>query len=195
VSETPLPRLDVEPTEDELETLDLFLDSSEPNEGLPLDAVEGMMAAVACGPVTVLPSAWMAAIWGGQVPDFDSLDEGQKILETLLRLYNSTVREIAAGSYSPMITTYEGEDGEELDDPQDWCLGFQEGMMLCADAWEGRLKTDPVLQQLLAPIMAIADPDDEIRAAFESKDEREKIMDDIAASVVDLRDYWIDRPV
>ena len=112
----------------------------------------------------------------------------------MLRLYNSTVREIAAGSYSPMITTYEGEDGEELDDPQDWCLGFQEGMMLQRRCVGGQAQDRPGASAALAPIMAIADPDDEIRAAFESKDEREKIMDDLAASVVDLRDYWIDRP-
>lgn len=195
MNEKPLPHLDVEPTEEELEALDLFLDSSEPNEGLPLDAVDGMIAAVACGPAGVLPSVWLAAIWDGQVPEFDSIEDGRTTLDTLMKLYNSTVRAIAAGSYAPMITTYEGDDGQEFEDPQDWCLGFQEGMRLAADAWEKRLEADAVLQKLVAPIMAIADPDDDILAAFESQEEREKIMDDIAASVIDLRDYWLENPV
>jgi uncharacterized protein len=191
----PRPKLQAEPTEDELDTLDLFLDSSEPHTGLPLDAVDGLLAAVACGPRLVMPSVWLPAIWEGQMPEFDSREEGQKILDILMKHYNSVVRAITAGSYAPIVTTHELDNGEEFDDPQDWCLGFQDGMMLEKDAWMTRLKADPRLQEILAPILAVADPDEEIRKAFESKEHREAILDDLCTAVIDLRDYWHERPL
>jgi uncharacterized protein len=190
--ETPWSMPTEDPTEDELEALDLFLDSSEPH-GMPLDAVDGLLACVACGPGQVEPSTWLAAIWGGNPPEFESQQEGKRVLDILMRLYHGVVRQVSAGEYAPMITIFEDEDGTEFDDPESWCLGFVEGMNLQLKVWEDRMKADEALNEMLLPILELADPSEETQEALESPEECERIVQLLADTVLDLRDYWFER--
>jgi uncharacterized protein len=190
--ETPWSMPTDDPTEEELEALDLFLDSSEPHPGMPLDAVDGMLACVACGPGLIQPSVWLPAIWGGNPPEFESQKDGQRILDILVKLYNGIVRQVKAGDYAPMVTIFEDEDGTEFDDPESWCLGFVEGMNLQRKVWEDQMKADEALNEMLMPILELADPSEETSDALESPEECERIVQLLADSVLDLRDYWFD---
>jgi uncharacterized protein len=181
---------DPEPTEAELERLDLFLEESQPTEGMPLDAVDGLMAAVACGPGLVMPSVWLPVIWGGQMPEFESQTQAQEIMDLLMKMYNSVVRQINDGTYGPMISDYTNEEGETFEVPSDWCHGFIKGMNLRMKLWEKRLKSDEELNDILSPIVHLADPPDDLVDAWATGDTRDELLDALAVAVTDLRDYW-----
>lgn len=179
------------PTEEELERLEFFLEESEPNPGIPLEGIDGMLAAVACGPEPVEPSEWLTVIWNGRPPAFESDAQAEQILGTLVKIYADIERRLEAGDYGPLVTIWEDEtSGEEFEDPEDWCRGFLTGMQLRGEKWSTRMKADPEFDALLEPIVDGADPSDELREAMEDTDTLHDLLDDICQTVSTIREYW-----
>jgi uncharacterized protein len=61
-----------------------------------LDTMEGHMHAVAIGPKTLKPQQWLPPIWGltqdqGMVPAGQSLKQINRILELVMRHFNSII--------------------------------------------------------------------------------------------------------
>jgi uncharacterized protein len=185
---------DTEPTEEEFDQLEIFLEESEPHEGMPLDAIDGMFAAVACGPELIMPSEWMPAIWRGHTPEWDSIEDAQGMLDIIMKWYNSVVRAVNAGKYEPMMTVWEDpETEEEVEDPEDWCLGFIEGMKFRSGAWEEQVKADPQLQDMLEPVFLVADADDDFARSLLDARVRRGLIERMIDGVSDIRDYWLAR--
>jgi uncharacterized protein len=179
------------PTDHEFDQLEAFLDSSEPSPGLPIDAIDGMLAAIVCGPDMVMPSEWMPAVWQGAVPEYESKAQAQLIMDILMKWYNSVAAEIASGTYQPMMSVWELEDStEEVENPGDWCNGFIEGMKFRKAAWEARAKNDRELSEMLQPIVDTADSTDEFARSLLDARVRRRVLRRITDAVLDMRDYW-----
>ena len=74
---------------------------------MPLDAIDGMFAAIACGPGAIMPSEWMPAIWFGHAPEWESLKDAEGMLDIIMKGYNNVVRTVGAGTYEPMLPIWE----------------------------------------------------------------------------------------
>lgn len=104
--------------EAELDDLAAFL--AETPNAMPLPWVEGYLTAVVSAPNLVMPSAWQPVVLGD--PSFTSLDEAQRILGLVNRLYNQIIARLDA----------EVEVGP-TDDPEQealWCRGYLAGSHL-----------------------------------------------------------------
>ena len=179
------------PTDQELEELEGFLESSQPEEGMALDAIDGMLAAIACGPDTVMPSEWMPAIWNNVMPQYESKAQAERILDILMKWHNSVVSDVNDGTYEPMMAIWEMEGSkEEVEYPEDWCLGFMEGMKFRSTAWESRAKNDNELMDMLEPIASVADASDEYAQSLLDSRVRRRVIRRITDAVFDMRDYW-----
>jgi uncharacterized protein len=176
------------PSDQEFDELEAFLESSQPEPGLPIDAIDGMMAAMVCGPDLVKPSEWMPAVWHHTMPEYESQTQAQRILDILMKWFNSVVEDIDAGTYQPMMAIWDVEGSSEaVEYPEDWCLGFLEGMKFRSAAWETRAKNDTELMDMLRPILNAAEASD---AFAQSLLVRRRVIRRISDAVLDIRDYW-----
>lgn len=182
---------DLPPTEEEFDELEAFLESSEPSPGLPMDAIDGMMAAIVCGPDLVMPSEWMPAVWNNSIPEYESKAQAQRIMDILMKWYSSVAAEISSGTYQPMMAVWEVEGStEDVEYPEDWCLGFMDGMKFRAAAWETRAKNDTELMEMLEPIVNVAESSDDFARSLLDARVRRRVIRRITDAVFDMRDYW-----
>lgn len=196
--------LDAAVDRDDLERLQAILLAREDGaEGLLVDAIQGMLVALAIGPERVPPETWMPLI----VDDgraFESEAVAGSAVRLILRLHRTVVDAIESDEFHPILTEIEteaddGEDGTRLS-ARGWCEGFSLGVDLAAEAWEARMAGDPHLLELLGPIIALAADED----LFEppeggplpplSDREYEAALQELPAAVVAVRRYWHDHP-
>jgi uncharacterized protein len=146
----PFPPFDASPlSEEELDELDAFLmEDRGDDDGMMLDAVDGYLHAVAIGPTTLMPSQWLPGIWGradaqGMMPSGASLAQVNRILELVLRHYNSILADLEGMPREVMprwsIRLFQGH---EYDDAENWAWGFVQGVNLCRADWQPLLDTE-----------------------------------------------------
>lgn len=101
-----------------------------------LSELDGFLTTVVIGPALVMPSRWLPAIWGGEMPPFASDEEAQRVIRWIMRHLNSIVMafQVAPQEFMPMFN-YREVDGHEYEIVDDWCYGFLRGVALAADDW------------------------------------------------------------
>ena len=98
-----------------------------------------------------MPSEWLPVIWGGAEPEFDSMEQAQRILNAIMGRYNEILHLLrhAPEAFEPIFwTTEHGEVASA-----DWAEGFMVAVELRPGAWEPLLDSEED-RQLLAPIVA-----------------------------------------
>ncbi len=153
----------------------------EEQEALSIEEAHGYMAGLICGPEVVHPSVWLSTIFNGSA-EFDSLEHEERIIENLIRLYNSTVKSIQAEEvfselYYPLHPTRTGKD-INFDLIQDWCDAFMVGA--ADDEW-AEIED---FQMIIFPIMISSVGDDEAPML--------KFCEMRESSVEDVRRYFFE---
>lgn len=167
---------------------------------LLLDAVHGLLSAVAIGPEPVAPSEWIPLVLEEEKP-FDDTEQAEHALRLLLRLYNGVVRDLERLVFEPILGQIETEDGAPALTARGWCEGFALGVDLRGELWEARMQSDPKLLEQLAPIIRLAE-DEGVFASDDGEDtpplseaEYEDAMNQIGHAVLDTQAYWREHPV
>lgn len=185
---------------EELDELhDALLDRNGDNGPL-LDSLHGLITAVLVGPLPVEPTVWVPLILSFDEPPIDP-HRADYLRSLCLRLYLATERGLEQLTYEPILSEYEDEEDKEIVvDTQGWCAGFAMGVDLHAVFWEERLRNDPQLMEIMAPILALAFSD----GLFEdftdphwpplSENEREACIQMIPSCIIDLQHYWREHP-
>jgi uncharacterized protein len=202
VSEAGDDDLDAAVDRDDLERLQgILLAREDGADGLLVDAIQGMLVALAIGPERVPPETWMPLI----VDDgraFATEEAAASAVRLILRLHRTVIDAIESDEFHPILTAVEGEEGDDGErlSARGWCEGFSLGVDLAAEAWEARMASDPQLLELLGPIIALAADED----LFEppeggplpalSDAEYEAALQDLPAAVVAVRRYWQEHP-
>jgi uncharacterized protein len=190
MSETPFPASPVD-----LEALDQFLMSdASPEDCMQLSDLDGFLTGIAIGPELVMPSEWLPAIWGGDEPVFESMEQAQTVIGTIMGRYNEILRELDTDpeGYEPVF--WEGPDGEVI--AADWAEGFVDAIRLRPEAWRPLLE-DRVALILLMPILALCG-DAEGGSPLELDPEEDADLlaqapDLIPACVVGMHGFWKER--
>ena len=116
--------------------------------------LDGFYAALACAPELIRPSRWMPALWGGEAlsPAWESLDEANRFMATVMVLYNDVIDRLARDTYEPLF--YEHDvDGKTYIIVDEWCEGFLRGVCL----WGNLSQVDKAaLEEFLLPISLFA---------------------------------------
>jgi uncharacterized protein len=187
---------------DDLEALQAILLAREDGaEGLLVDAIQGLLVALAIGPERVPVETWMPLI----VDDgraFASDEDATRAVRLILRLHHTVETSIDEEAFHPILTEIESEDDDEARlSARGWCEGFSLGVDLASESWESRMASDPALLELLGPIIALAaeedlfePPEGDPPAPLSSSD-YENALRAIPESVVAVRRYWAEHPV
>lgn len=181
------------PDEHALDALNRWLDANA-RSGLMLDGLHGLMTVALAGPEPVPASRCLALALGRPGP----LRVDPDIAPIADALYRGTRDEIETGDYEPILG--ELAEGGQLT-ARGWCEGFALGVDLHAEAWERRLRDDPVLLRIVEPIMRLAASDGVIAYAEDpeikapTREEYERLLAAIAPAVLALREYWDDNPL
>jgi uncharacterized protein len=186
-------------TDAEFDELDAFLHRTG-EKGLTVEGLDGFFAALVCSPVLARPSEWMPVVWGGEMPEWNSLEEAQRAIGLLMRMWNQVAGSINGGSFSPLTTTGLNRDGVEVTLPHAWCMGFHEGMRVHGKHWFDESTVE--LQELLLPIKAVLA--DAMLMLGETRkeglerfthEELNHLVEMIPDAVLNLRAYWVKHPV
>jgi uncharacterized protein len=148
MSETPFPAGPVD-----LEALDRFLMSdASPEDCMQLSDLDGFLTGIAIGPELIVPSEWLSAVWGGDEPAFESIEQAQTVIGTIMGRYNEILRALSTDpeTYAPLF--WEGPDGEVI--AADWAEGFVDAVRLRPEAWRPLLEDREALVMLM-PILAL----------------------------------------
>ena len=186
--------------EDELDALGERLAERAGDDGLLLDGVHGLLTALSIGPGEVAAEQWLGAVIDRDQP-FEDESEARQTITMLLRFHQAVLRELESLEYEPILGHVEEDDGSPHVSAAGWCEGFSAGVDLGGAAWEQRMQNDPQLLELLGPIVQLAaeeelfDLGDGVAVAPLSDAEYESALDGIAASVLDVQQYWREHPV
>src|SRR5579859_925207 len=133
------------------EALEAFLSSDRsPPDCMLLSKLDGLITGVAIGPEPIMPSEWMPRIWRGEEPVFASDQEAQAVLGGIMSRYNQIIRQVADGTFEPILS--KTADGDLI--ATDWAQGFGLAVSLRTQSWQPLLN-EKRRAMLLFPIMSL----------------------------------------
>jgi uncharacterized protein len=181
----------------DLDVLDAYLMSADaPANSMGLSDLDGFLTALAVGPVLIPPSEWLPLVWGGDEPEFATLDEANAIVGTIMARYNEII--------AHFDTDPDGFDPVFLEGPEeqvivtDWAAGFMDAVILRAKAWAPILE-DEDGRVLMLPLLVLGSEDE--RPLFDAaplpENEVEKLLEDGADILMDavpaIYEFWQER--
>ncbi len=176
-------------TDAELDRLGDFLEGCKGGKAMNLEELDGFFAALIVAPETVMPSEYNRELYGGETPEFSSLDEAREILGLLMRHWNAIAGKLLLGeAYVPLLL--EDEDG--MAHGNDWAHGFMRGMDMRHDGW-GELVNDEEHGGCLIPMMMLChehDEDPKMRPKPISPKQREEVIAGMAAGLLGAYRYF-----
>jgi uncharacterized protein len=178
----------------DLDRLEQYLNAPERADStLPLDMVQGLLAAVASAPEPIPQAQWLPEVLG-ESHRFATDVEEKEITGLLARLAEETARQLNGGEGFDFILY--GEDGAE--DLASWAEGYLIGVDLSDPPWDDRAGQDDV-DTLLFPFLALTGEAKEIAldAGEEWMSEAEEakmlaeIREGLATHLMDVREFWL----
>jgi uncharacterized protein len=168
------PLLDQPLSEPEQDRLALFLSGLSNPDALSFEALDGFLCAIAVGPVSILPSEYLPAIWGGELVGGDAFEDEASatfVFTSVMRHLNSIIHAFQRdGVYLPWME--EPASGLRLGQP--WALGFMRAVNLRRLEWAPLIE-DEYQGGSVLPIALLSgevDPDWLARPATEKEQEK-----------------------
>lgn len=133
--ENPLEPFDVELNNEEgvfFEVVESYLERYGSDDSiLDISELDGFFAALACAPITIMPSTWMPAIWGGEhlAPVWASEQELTEFSQSIMLHYNGVMSDFQGHEYEPLFLDG-AHPSSKLLNVDEWCEGFLKGLKL-----------------------------------------------------------------
>ena len=176
-------------TDAEIDRLGDFLKGCKGGKAMNVEQLDGFFAALIAGPETVMPSEYNRELFGGETPEFSSLEEAKDILGLLTRHWNTIAGTLLKGEpYVPLLL----EDENGVAHSNDWARGFMRGMNMRHDGW-AELVNDDEHGGCLIPMMMLChehDEDPEMRPKPISTEKREEVIAHMAAGLLGAYRYF-----
>lgn len=178
-----------------LDDLAQFLDSdSAPGGGMDLSELDGFLAGLAAGPVTLPREEWLAEIWDNEEPDYADQAEQAAVEQAIFARHDAIEAGLDAAvlSYAPILWV----DAAGTTVAEDWAAGFMQAVSLRSEEWQPAL-ADEDTSVLLIPIASLAgmtlteaergDPGLDDDALDGLMEDAEKVL---PVCVLGLRRFW-----
>lgn len=178
-------------TDEEFDRLGDFLDAIGP-PAMNIESLDGFFAALICGPEMVMPSEYLAEVWG---EDFSFADDAQAsdMLDLMMRHWNAIAGELLRTLDEPHVylpVLLENTAGSAPGN--DWARGFMRGVQLRPAGWRELLDSDEHGGAVL-PIMLLAhehDPDPALRPVPITPDKREELLQAMIVGLTRIYRYF-----
>lgn len=174
-----------------LERVDEDAVTEDKDEGvLDVSELDGFLTAVVSGPVMIMPSRWLPAVWGDFEPTWNSLRDFEAFMSLLVRYMNSIAAALVEEpeTFEPMYLEHVSR-GKTVVVVDEWCEGYMRGAGLALDEWRAGA---PEVTDLLAPICAFTGATDWVAHEL-TEPEAAKLRDAIAPNVRAIHAYWLAR--
>jgi len=182
-------------TDAELDRLGEFLKGCASGKAMNVEELDGFFAALIAGPEIVLPSEYMPVVFGSETAKthaFGSLEEANEILAFLMRHWNEIAGTLSKDDvYLPLLV----EDENGVSHGNDWARGFMRGTHLRHAGWV-ELIEDEEHGGCMVPVLMLYhehDPDPEMRPEPIGAEQREKVIEHMAAGLVGAYRYFRQR--
>lgn len=177
-------------TNDDLKRLDDLLTYDVGPQGLSVDRVDGLLHALAIGPMTLDPSRWIHLIWGGVRGAPSRLPEDKliEVTDLVFRRMNQVVGGFAGDHYHvvPIFKTQLSQ-GRSLTDPTGFAEGFMAGLDLTRGAWGECLD-----QPCLSVIRALGDKTEPLELDdLETLQQLSDASAQVVKSLIEIYEFWI----
>jgi uncharacterized protein len=185
-------------TDEELDYLETFLlervDEEAVTEGvdegvLGVSELDGFLTALVSGPVTVMPSRWLPAVWGDFAPTWRTAEDFEATLALFARHMNSIADFLIdePEGFEPMFLerVVKGRTVRVVDE---WCEGYVRGVALTAAEWR---EGPPEIAYLLAPIRAFTGETDWLAHKSDNLKQVERLQREIAPNVRAIHAHWL----
>ena len=129
---------------------DALLHSAGRKDPVGMNALDGLIAAVAAGPIYVPTNAWLSQILGQRAPKQTPGTREHCLIKTIVHRHDEVVEILAQRpeAYLPLLTNAEGRTATT-----EWSVGFLLGVGLNVEAW-GPLMISS-FRARLAPILSL----------------------------------------
>jgi len=158
---------------------------------LDVSELDGLFTAVVSGPVTIMPSRWLPAVWGDFEPTWESLEDYEAFVSILMRQMNGIAAMLMEEpeAFAPMYLEriWKGKTTVVVDE---WCEGYMRGVGLAAEEWRAGGQE---VESLLAPIRAFTEESDWQAHDIADHEQVEDLRDSIAPNVQAIHAYWLAR--
>ena len=174
-----------------LERVDEDADTAGRDEGvLDITELDGLFTAIVSGPVPVMPSQWLPAVWGDFEPVWGDEKAFQEILSLMMRHMNAIAHILmeTPEDFEPLYLERKVE-GRTYTIVDEWCEGYWRGVQLAQDAWDEGGKE---MATLLTPILAFTGVTD-WKAHEYALEDLETIQRAITPNVRAIHAYWLAR--
>lgn len=168
--------------------LAFLMSPAAPKTALSPLALEGYLTGVVVAPDLIRPSRWVAGLWAGEEPVFESDADLQTVFGTVTTRYNTLIAEIDRSlsrleeericDYRPAFLANGDKPSHET--VREWISGFWQAMSLDPEGWSA-LAGDDRLQPVIAPFVGFLELGDD--GAFEPADDIDERLDESIAQI------------
>ncbi len=113
----------------------LLAKAEDPDTTFSFDELLGYLFGLAITPELIMPGEWMPIIFGGDMPEFDSMEQGQKMTGSLIAAYNKGIDDFEKNrlTFPFNIETLHEDQFAPL---YEWISGFEEAIALREELWD-----------------------------------------------------------
>lgn len=173
----------------------LLMDESHPNERLPVEAVDGLIASIFCGPRQPKKEDWLPIVWKGELPA-DNEPLVQEIHDAVMKLYSETYYWITREQqYIPAFMSQNfAEEADRILAAQLWCVGFLQGNHFHGDHWQSGLPEH--LRYAMSPMLVVGMSDTSLKESglLQPDDDhdaiRKELIESLPSAVSVLYKHW-----
>lgn len=104
---------------------------------ISLSELDGFLTAIVSGPEMMVPSTWLPVIFGGEMPEWETLDEAEHVMSLVFRHLNGIVATLMEepDEFEPLYALLEHDDGSEEEMAEPWCLGYMRAVGMNPESW------------------------------------------------------------
>ncbi|MCK1713864.1 MULTISPECIES: YecA family protein [unclassified Bradyrhizobium] len=160
-----------------------------------LPMLDGYVAAIVAGPVSISPLDWICPLLAIDADAFNHGGTPEFAAISAVALRHNEISKILSTTPSQFVPMHRRKINGDVD-PRPWCQGFYAAMRLKLSAWAPLLDASNVNHGLLLPILLHCRDDQgpllgPPRSSRETGDFLRNASADIPAAVEALRQYWM----
>ena len=109
----------------------ILLQYGDDHSVLNMAELDGYFTALVSSPAQVDVAEWFPAIWGGQNPEWDNMDEAQAFLDLCVRHMNTLAAQLATDAQAFKARFDDTEhQGQVVTLAEEWCFGYVRGVAI-----------------------------------------------------------------
>jgi len=176
-----------------LRELDDFLCSDNvPETAMDLATLEGFFTALVIGPITIMPSQYLAWVWdmenGKEEIVYDSMDQMQHSMELTMWLWNHIADTFVKKPESFEPAYFRAAEWGVAEWCEGFLLGTHQGTQRTFNAWSQLWGIHP---DWIEPFLVLGDEDS--AELIVKDDDVQEWMQDVPLALVDIHAYWLER--